>query len=195
MLSLVIGLAVTAAAAGLIIKGYQPQTVLLVAGLILLLMTTLLFPDQSILYHHAKSTGWKGFDVFDFVRKSLITQLSGIGLIIMSAAAFADYMDYIGATATMVRIFIKPLRLLRAPYVVLTLGYVIGQCLHVAIPSAAGLAMILLVTFFPMLVSLGVSKPAAAAMIALTGFMDLGPAVGTANLAAKVPTCRLRPIS
>jgi C4-dicarboxylate transporter len=37
-----------------------------------------------------------------------------------------------------------------------------------------------------MLVSLGVSRPAAAAMVALTGFMDLGPAVGTANLAAKI---------
>jgi C4-dicarboxylate transporter, DcuC family len=36
-----------------------------------------------------------------------------------------------------------------------------------------------------MMVSLGVSKPAAAAMIALCSFMDLGPAVGTANLAAR----------
>jgi C4-dicarboxylate transporter len=36
MLSLVIGLAIKAAAAGLIIKDYQPQTVLLAAGLILL---------------------------------------------------------------------------------------------------------------------------------------------------------------
>jgi DcuC family C4-dicarboxylate transporter len=37
-----------------------------------------------------------------------------------------------------------------------------------------------------MLVTLGISKPAAASMVALTSFMDLGPAVGTANLAAKV---------
>ncbi len=45
--------------------------------------------------------------------------------------------------------------------------------------------MMLLVTFFPVLVRLGVSKAAAAAMIGLCAFMDLGPAVGTANLAAK----------
>ena len=94
-------------------------------------------------------------------------------------------MDHTGATATMVRICVKPLKLVRAPYVILALGYVLGQCLHIAVPSAAGLAMLLLVTFFPMLVSLGVSRPAAAAMVALTGFMDLGPAVGT-NLAAKI---------
>jgi C4-dicarboxylate transporter, DcuC family len=185
LLGLLIGFAVIAVAATMIVRNYQPQTVLLVAGLILLALTSLLFPDHSILYQKAKSTGWKGFDVFAFVKESLITQMSGIGLIIMASAAFADYMDHVGATATMVRFCIKPLRLIKAPYLILASAYVLGQCLHVAIPSAAGLAMLLLVTFFPMMVSLGVSKPAAAAMIALCSFMDLGPAVGTANLAAR----------
>jgi DcuC family C4-dicarboxylate transporter len=185
MLGLLIGLAITAIAATLILKNYQPQTVLLVAGLVLLGLTVVLFPDNSILYQKAKSVGWKGFDIFAFVKDSLTTQIAGIGLIIMSAAAFADYMDHIGATGTMVRICIKPLKYIKAPYLILAMGYVFGQLLHVAIPSAAGLAMLLLVTFFPMLVSLGISKPAAAAMIGLTAFMDLGPAVGTANLAAK----------
>jgi C4-dicarboxylate transporter, DcuC family len=185
LLSLLIGVAVIAVAATLIIRNYQPQAVLLVAGLILLASTSVLFPDHPILYQKAKSTGWAGFDVFAFVKDSLITQMSGIGLIIMVSAAFADYMDHVGATSTMVRFCIKPLRLIKAPYLVLASGYILGQCLHVAIPSAAGLAMLLLVTFFPMMVSLGVSKPAAAAMIALCSFMDLGPAVGTASLAAR----------
>lgn len=185
MLGLMIGVAVVAVAATMIARNYQPQTVLLVTGLILLALTALLFPNHSILYQNAKSIGWKGFDVFAFVKESLIAQMSGIGLIIMASAAFADYMDHIGATASMVRFCIKPLRLIKAPYLILASGYVLGQCLHVAIPSAAGLAMLLLVTFFPMMVSLGVSKPAAAAMIALCSFMDIGPAVGTANLAAR----------
>jgi len=185
MLGLLLGIVITVIAARLIIKNYQPQTVLLVAGLLLLTLTVVLFPDQSILYQKAKTTGWTGFDIFAFVKDSLTTQIAGIGMIIMSSAAFADYMDHIGATGSMVRICIKPLKLIKAPYAILALGYIFGQCLHVAIPSAAGLAMLLLVTFFPMLISLGVSKPAAAAMIGLTGFMDLGPAVGTANLAAK----------
>jgi C4-dicarboxylate transporter, DcuC family len=180
-----IGVAVIAAAATMVVRKFQPQAVLLMAGLILLTLTVVLFPDHSILYQKAESTGWRGFDIFAFVKESLITQMSGIGLIIMSSAAFADYMDHIGATATMVRFCIKPLRLVKAPYLVLAAGYIFGQCLHIAIPSAAGLAMLLLVTFFPMMVSLGVSKPAAAAMIVLCSFMDLGPAAGTANLAAK----------
>lgn len=57
MLSLVIGIIITTIAARLIIKNYQPQTVLLVAGLTLLSLTVLLFPEQSILYQKAKSVG------------------------------------------------------------------------------------------------------------------------------------------
>ncbi len=120
----------------------------LVAGLILLALTSLVFPDRSILYQKANSTRWQGFDVFAFVKELLITPMSGIGLIIMASAAFADCMDHVGATATMVRFCIKPLRLIKAPYLILASGYVLGQCLHVAIPSATGLAMLLLVTFF-----------------------------------------------
>ena len=148
MLGLMIGIAVVAVAATMIARNYQPQTVLLVTGLILLALTSLFFPNHSILYQNAKSIGWKGFDVFAFIKESLITQMSGIGLIIMTSAAFADYMDHIGATATMVRFCIKPLRLIKAPYLILASGYVLGQCLHVEIPSATGLAMLLLVTFF-----------------------------------------------
>jgi DcuC family C4-dicarboxylate transporter len=180
-----IGILVTIVAARFIVKDYQPQTVLLIAGIALLAVTALFFPEQSILYGKARSIGWKGFDVFAFARNSLATQISGIGLIIMAAGGFADYMDHIKASNAMVDLCIRPLRLIKAPYVILAAGYLFGQILHVAISSAAGLAMLLLVTFFPILVRLGVSKAAAAAMIGMTAFMDLGPAVGTANLAAE----------
>jgi C4-dicarboxylate transporter, DcuC family len=99
LLGLLIGVAVTVIAAAMIVRNYQPQTVLLVAGLILLASAEMLFPDHVILHQDVKSTGWKGFDVFAVVKDSLVTQMSGIGLIIMASAAFADYMDHIGATA------------------------------------------------------------------------------------------------
>ena len=170
MLSLILGIAITAIAARLIIRNYHPQTVLLVAGLTLLSLTVALFPEQSILYQKAKSVGWTGFDIFAFVKNSLTTQIAGIGLIIMASAGFSEYMDHIGATRAMVRLCVKPLTYFKAPYVLLAAGYVLGQLLHIAIPSAAGLAMLLLVTLFPLMVSIGVSKPAAAAMIGLSGF-------------------------
>ena len=186
MLGFAIGIFITVIAAWLIIKNYQPQTVLLLAGLSLLVITVILFPENPILYSEkSKSVGSVPLDIFAFVKDSLTTQIAGIGLIIMAAGGFADYMDHIRASNAMVRACIKPLQLIKAPYIILALGYILGQLLHVAISSAAGLAMLLLVTFFPVLVRLGVSKAATAAMIGMTAFMDLGPAVGTANLAAK----------
>lgn len=185
MTGFIIGMIVTVLAAWFIIKNYQPQTVLLLAGLSLLLITAVFFPEQSILYGKAKSIGWVGGDIFAFVKESLTTQVAGIGLIIMAAGGFADYMDHIKASNSMVNLCIKPLQMIKAPYLILAIGYVLSQLLHVAISSAAGLAMLLLVTFFPVLVRLGVSKAAAASMIGMSAFMDLGPAVGTANLAAK----------
>lgn len=185
MAGFIIGMIVTVLAAWFIIKNYQPQTVLLLAGLSLLLITAVFFPEQSILYGKAKSIGWVGGDIFAFVKESLTTQVAGIGLIIMAAGGFADYMDHIKASNSMVNLCIRPLQMIKAPYLILAIGYVLSQLLHVAISSAAGLAMLLLVTFFPVLVRLGVSKAAAASMIGMSAFMDLGPAVGTANLAAK----------
>lgn len=185
MTGFLIGIFITVLAAWFIIKNYQPQTILLLAGLSLLTITAIFFPEQSILYGKSKSIGWVGGDIFAFVKESLTTQVAGIGLIIMAAGGFADYMDHIKASNSMVDMCIKPLRVIKAPYVILAIGYILSQFLHVAISSAAGLAMLLLVTFFPVLVRLGVSKAAAASMIGMSAFMDLGPAVGTANLAAK----------
>ncbi|AHG21537.1 transporter [Chania multitudinisentens RB-25] len=185
MTGFIIGIIITVLAAWFIIKNYQPQAILLLAGLSLLLITAIFFPEQSILYGKAKSIGWVGADIFAFVKESLTTQVAGIGLIIMAAGGFADYMDHIKASNSMVNLCIKPLQMIKAPYLILAIGYILSQMLHVAISSAAGLAMLLLVTFFPVLVRLGVSKAAAASMIGMSAFMDLGPAVGTANLAAK----------
>ena len=185
MTAFIIAIVITVIAAWLIIKNYQPQTVLLLAGLALLTITALISPEKNILYGKSPSTGAIWMDIFAFAKESLATQVAGIGLIIMAAGGFASYMDHIKASNAMVNVCIRPLQMIKAPYVILALGYICAQLLHVAISSAAGLAMLLLVTFFPVLVRLGVSKAAAAAMIGLCAFMDLGPAVGTANLAAK----------
>lgn len=186
MVAFLIAMLVTASAGTLVIKKYQPQTVLLMAGLALFSITAIFFPSQSILFRDMESSGWAGFDIFEFIHQIMSYRLAELGLIIMAAGGFAKYMDHIGATRAMVDIGTRPLARLQAPYVVLALGYAVGQVLNIFIPSAAGLAMLLLVTLFPTLVRLGVSKAAAAAMIGTTSVLDLGPASGTANLAAHI---------
>ena len=86
----------------------------------------------------------------------------------MVAGGFAAYMDKIGAARALVNVCIKPLKALSSPYLVLVLGYFIGQTLVLVIPSAAGLAMLLLVALFPILLGVGVSPAAAASVIGTT---------------------------
>ncbi|WP_339777283.1 C4-dicarboxylate transporter DcuC [uncultured Thalassospira sp.] len=184
MIELMIAIVVSVVAATLIVKKYQPHTVLLLAGLTLFAVTAIFYPTHDIVFKKDDPTGWAGFDIFEHIHAIMSYRLAGLGLIIMAAGGFAKYMDHIGATQAMVNITTRPLARIGAPYVVLAIGYAVGQVLNIFIPSAAGLAMLLLVTLYPTLVKLGVSRAAAAAMIGTTSVLDLGPASGTANLAA-----------
>ena len=52
----------------------------------------------------------------------------------------------------------RPLRIFRSPYFVLSLAYIIGAIADLFIPSASGLAMLLMVAIYPVLVRLGASR-------------------------------------
>ena len=79
---------------------------------------------------------------------------------------FAGYMSQIGASNALVNICAEPLRRLKSPYLVLALAYLIGQSINLVIVSAAGLVMLLMVAFYPILTRVGVSKASAASAIA-----------------------------
>lgn len=105
---------------------------------------------------------------------------------IMVVGGFAAYMDKIGATKALVNVCTKPLSKIHAPYILLAVGYLLGQLLNVFIPSATGLGMLLMVTIYPLLVSVGVSRLSAAAVIVTASCLDLGPASGNTLLAAEL---------
>lgn len=180
-----IAVAVTIVAGWALIKRYQTHMVLLFAGLVLLLCAAGL-TDASFLPKGVKPSGFWLFDIFATLKSIATKQSSGIGFLIMTAGGFAAYMDRIGAAKALVDIAVKPLAKLRAPYVVLAAGYLVGQILVMVIPSAAGLAMLLLVALFPILKAVGTSPAAAAAVIGTSAGMTFTPTAGTANLAAKV---------
>lgn len=182
---------VTVIAGWAMIKRYQTHMVLLFAGLAIFLVAICL-GDTNFLPKNMKPSGFVGFDVIDLLRSIGTKQSAGTGFIIMTAGGFAAYMDKIGAARALVNLSVKPLQMLKAPYLVLVGGYIVGQLLVMMIPSAAGLAMLLLVALFPILKGVGVSAAAAAAVIGTSAGMTLGPASGTANLAAR--TAGLDPI-
>lgn len=183
MLSITLALIVTLGVGYLIVKKYKAQFVLLCGGIILMCFAVL-FGLGEILPAE-KSTGWVGFDIFEFIKTVLSSRAADLGLMIMAVGGFARYMDQIGASKALVNCAIKPLNAIKAPYVVLALSYIIGQILNVFIPSASGLGLLLMLTVFPVLIRLGISREGAAAVIGTAACLDLGPASGNAVLAAK----------
>lgn len=182
MLQAFIALFVTAVVSYMIIKKIKPQAVLLAGGIFLMVVAILMgFP----ILDSKNTTGLPWFDIFKFIEKTFSTRAAGIGLVIMSVAGFAKYMDHIGASKVLVKVSAAPLSLIKSPYILLALSYIVGQLLNIVIPSAAGLCVLLMATMYPVLTSLGVSRLSAAAVIATAPCLDLGPASGTAVFAAK----------
>lgn len=166
-----------------IVKKFYPQGVLFVAGF-LLLCTAIFLKDTPILNEKA-SIGSNFLDIFQYLKDTFSKTTAGLGLTIMVVGGFAKYMDHIGASKALVKITTKPMKRLNSPYLVLALTYILGQILNIFIPSASGLGVLLMVTVYPILVSLGASPLSATAVIGTTACLDLGPASGNSVLAAK----------
>ena len=60
-------------------------------------------------------------------------------------------------------------------YLVIALGYIIGAFLNMFITSATGLGLLLMATMYPIFRGLGLSRLSAAAPIASTAALELGP--------------------
>lgn len=182
MLGLIIAIIVTLVVGYLILRKEKAQTVLFVGGLIL--MSCAILMGHSIL-DAKKTTGFVWFDMFQYIENIFSLRAGGMGLMIMAVGGFARYMDHIGASKVLVSLTIKPLQALRSPYLVLAITYIVGQFLNIFIPSASGLGVLMMVTAYPVLISLGVSKLSATAVIGTVACLDLGPASGNAVLASR----------
>ena len=184
----ILSLFVIALVAVALIKKYQPQAVLLIAGLFML--TVSLFLDRPLPIN--KTTGFIGFDLFLLIKESFKNTNAGVGLLIMSIGGFVAYIDKINASKALVYVAMKPLNFFKSrPYIAACLVIPIGQLIFIAIPSAAGLSLLLMASMFPILVNLGVSRLTAASVIAATTSICLGPAsaiVASASNIIGIPT-------
>ena len=184
MLGIFLVVASVILAAYLVIKRYYAPWALLMVGLLLLICVSII--SGAPLVTGKKATHSADFDIVQIFTNLLQSRTAGIGMNIICVGGFAYYMDKIGATKALVNICIKPLSYIRAPYVLLGVAYLVGQLLNVFIPSAVGLGMLLMVTIYPLLVAVGVSRLSAAAVVATASCLDLGPASGNSLLAAEI---------
>jgi DcuC family C4-dicarboxylate transporter len=181
-MGIVISLIVTFWTGFLIIKKFKPQPVLFVAGMALMFAGVAM--GLGVILPPKDSTGLVLFDAFDFIKRTFSSRAAGLGLNIMSVAGFARYMDHIGASRALVKLTIRPLLALHSPYIVMAGTWILGMFLGLAINSASGLAMLLMVTVFPILTGLGVSRLSAVAVIATTLCLDWSPSDTGTLLAA-----------
>jgi len=184
----ILALGIIAFTVFLIVRRYQTQGTLFLAGFALLSLAYVhgLVTGQAVPELEPSRTGWFGFDLFALITESFSKRTVSIGLLIMAAGGFARYMSHIHAATALVKLAIAPVSRISNPYLLLSLAYLTGQSLNVFVPSAAGLAMLLLVAMYPTLVRLKLRPAAVAAVIGTTSCLDLGPASGTANVAAAV---------
>ncbi|PRP66240.1 C4-dicarboxylate transporter DcuC [Nonlabens agnitus] len=160
--------------ATLLLKKYYPHAVLLISGLTMLLVSLLLDLNMPNIL---TPTGFEGFDLFRYIKESFAKTNAGVGLMIMTIGGFVAYSDHIGASKALVFVALKPLKLFKKrPYLAAALVIPIGQILFVAIPSAAGLGLLLMASMYPILINLGVSKLSAASVITGCTAFGIGPA-------------------
>ncbi|WEM45199.1 C4-dicarboxylate transporter DcuC (plasmid) [Photobacterium sp. DA100] len=169
----------------LIVKKYNTQAVLFGSGILMMIIGAVA-GGSEFLPKGVNSSGATVVDFFLVIQSISSSTLAKLGLIIMAVGGFSKYMGHIGAANALVKVTTKPLSAINNPYVILALTYILGQFLNVFIPSAVGLAMLLLVALYPVLVGIGCTPASVAAVLATTACLDLGPASGASNKAAEV---------
>jgi C4-dicarboxylate transporter, DcuC family len=170
--------------ARLLLRKYNPQAVLLLAGLLMLFVAYLLgLPVLEL----QRPTGSVLFDFFAAIKESFSKTNAGVGLMIMAIGGFVAFMDKIGASDVLVFYSMKPLNLFKKrPYLAASMVIPIGQVLFVAIPSAAGLGLLLMASLFPILTRLGVSRISAVSVITASTVFGIGPACATTASAIEI---------
>ena len=164
LVEILIGIVVIVGVARYIIKGYSATGVLFVGGLVLLIASALM--GHKILPGDAKSTGYSATDIVEYIKILLMSRGGDLGMMIMMLCGFATYMTHIGANDMVVKLASKPLRYINSPYLLMIAAYFVACLMSLAVSSATGLGVLLMATLFPVMVNVGISRGAAAAICA-----------------------------
>ncbi|MCD8339212.1 MAG: C4-dicarboxylate transporter DcuC [Burkholderiales bacterium] len=184
MLSVILGVSVVALVVFMLLKGFYPQASLFIGGALLLFCTWIFGIGPLLDAKH--TTNFLGFDIFKVFSDGFSTRIGGSGLQLMAIGGFSRYMEHVGASEALFRGFKKPLQRIKSPYLLLGASFIVSQIMVIFVPSHAGLALLLMVLLYPLLVRTGVSPMSALGVIGCAQFIDIGPGSGNCNLAAQV---------
>lgn len=178
----------------LVIKKYNPSTILMSMGLIMIGIAMAIgiytiggdtdLPGAKK-FNLSVDTGSSFTDVFKLVENFFDDSFIRFGLLIMTISGYVAVMNKMRATEAMVYIASKPLSIFKKnPYLAAIIVIPICTCLFLCINSASGLGLLLVATIYPILLNIGVSKPTALSVIIMSVIFDMGPASANTQLAA-----------
>ena len=165
-----------------IVKNFSASATLAIAGMVLLSAAYQL--GISDILPADKATGFAPFDLFELMNGVFSMRMASLGLTIMACGGFATYMSHIGASEALVNLAVKPIKRFKSPYLVLAVVYLITVVLQMFVTSATGLGLLLMVTLYPVLRSIGLSRASAAALCASPAAFEIGVTQVNANFAA-----------
>lgn len=180
MLEIIVAVLVICFVSYLIIKKYDTILALAFGGIILLVFAAIL--GHPIL-NEKTTTGVVWLDIFKVIEVLFLKNLGNIGLTIITLFGYSAYMSAIGADTVTIEIMTKPLKVIKAKYLLIPLIFLLGNLLSLVVPSASGLGILLMATLFPILTNLDISPLAAGGVIATTATIMPTP-LGADNVIA-----------
>lgn len=150
-----------------------------------MLLFSIIFDTGSFMPKKALPTGNDYLNIIEFIRYMFSNNLSNLGLLIMTMVGFASYMTHIGANDAFVNIAIKPLSLIKSPYALVFLAFLLGKAVSMVITSAVGLGVLCLALMGPALAALGMNKKTIAAVFVTSGAASMVLLGGSTAASAK----------
>ncbi len=156
----------------------------ILSGLILLLLIYLTVTGGSVLGDG--TTGNIVIDWFAYIANYLSSNIGGVAFTIILVFSYVEVMNKLKATTKLTYILKKPLSGIKNPYIVACFVIVIGAVLKIFIATGPALVALLIGTFFPILLDMGLSYGAACAAMLVYMMGSYGPVEPTAATAASL---------
>jgi len=167
----------------MLLKKYNASITLLIMGMAMTLIAFLLNINGLV----NTNVDFILFTLFDNIVNAFSERISGVGLMVMLLCGYVEYMKRIKASDVFVYVMMQPLSVFKKyPYLATILIIPIGQILSLAIPSAAGVALLLVATIYPLLLGLGMNKMTALTAIVACTLLDFGVNSPCSIMAAEV---------
>lgn len=172
-MNILITVVVVALVAYGMLKQYNPQAVLITAGIIFFTTSYYYFGVSPIPVE--KTNGFLLFDIWNKFELIANGRLASIGLSLVSIAGVSTYLNKIGASSSLIKVTSGVILKISNPYIVLFVALIVISILYVFITGATSLSLLLMATIYPVLRNSGISAKTMAATIIIPTSWEYGP--------------------